>query len=139
MPKSDAQELADRYVAVWNEPDAGVRRKLVSELWSPDGVHVLQAPQEMRKSAVELGFSDATLEARGHEELEVRVSRAYEDFVAPGEMVFRARRDAARLRNVVTFHWEALQRTGEVGAVGLEFLVLDEEDRITSDYQFIEI
>jgi hypothetical protein len=76
MPKTDPQVLADRYAALWNEPDAELRRTGVAELWRADGVHVLQPPQEMRRSAVELGFADPVLAARGHRELEARVRTA---------------------------------------------------------------
>jgi hypothetical protein len=36
---SDAQQLADRYVTVWNETDAEARRQAIAALWPPDGVH----------------------------------------------------------------------------------------------------
>jgi hypothetical protein len=59
--------------------------------------------------------------------------------VAPGGLLFRARADAERLHDVVKFHWEAVDTaTGEVGGAGLEFLVVDEDGRIRSDFQFIE-
>ena len=32
----DAQTLADRYVAAWNERDAGRRREAIAALWAPD-------------------------------------------------------------------------------------------------------
>lgn len=35
----DAQQLADRSAAVWNEPDAVVRRAEIERLWRPDGEH----------------------------------------------------------------------------------------------------
>ncbi|MEU8526593.1 hypothetical protein AB0C77_13535 [Streptomyces sp. NPDC048629] len=139
MSYTTPQDLADRYSALWNEPDAEVRRRTVRELWHEDGEHVLQPPQEMRKTARELGFAEPELKARGHVELEARVRRAYEDFVAPGTMTFRAVQDAERLGNVVKFRWEAvLAETGEPGGGGLEFLVLAEDGRIAEDYQFIE-
>jgi hypothetical protein len=53
--------------------------------------------------------------------------------------VFRPRDNAARLRNIVKFNWEMVSTTtGEVAGVGLEVLVLDDQGRITVDYQFIE-
>src|SRR6266540_991264 len=71
--------------------------------------------------------------------LETRVARAYEEFVAPGEYVFRPRDNAARLRNLVKFNWELVSRaTGEVAAVGLDVLTLDDQGRITVDYVFVE-
>ncbi len=134
----DPKELVDRYVAVWIEPDAERRRKAIAELWTEDGVQLLQPPQEVLKTAAGLGLTP-TLEARGHDELEVRVTRSYEEFIAPGEFVFRARDNAARLGNVVKFNWEmATTSSGEVAGVGLEILVLDDDGRIRTDYQFIE-
>ena len=134
----DPKELVDRYVAVWIEPDAERRRKAIVELWAEDGVQILQPPQEVLKTAAELGLTP-TLKARGHDELEVRVTRSYEEFIAPREFVFRARDNAARLGNIVKFNWEMVTiGGGEVAGVGLEVLVLDDDGRIQVDYQFIE-
>lgn len=139
MSYPDPQTVADRYAAVWNEPDPELRRRAVRELWHEDAVHVLQPPQEMREAARVIGFAEPELRARGHAELDARVNRAYEEFVAPGTMTFRAMPDAERLGNVVKFHWEAvLGETGEPGGCGLEFVVLGEDGRIAEDYQFIE-
>jgi hypothetical protein len=92
----------------------------------------------MRDAAAGFGLT-ARLQAHGYDELEDRVARAYEEFVAPGAFVFRRRDDATRLENVVKFHWEMMPANGgEAAAVGLEFLVLDDDGRIRVDYQFIE-
>jgi hypothetical protein len=134
----DPKELVDRYVAVWGEPDAERRRKAITQLWTEDGVQLLQPPQAVLKTAAGLGLTP-TLEARGHDELEVRVTRSYEEFIAPGEFVFRARDNAARLGNLVKFNWEMVTTgSGEVAGVGLEVLILDDDGRIRIDYQFIE-
>jgi hypothetical protein len=135
----DVHNLTDRYVALWNEPDAERRRTAIRELWSFDAVHVLKPPKEILQTAEGLGFDRLVLEARGHHALEFRVTRAYEEFVAPGTFVFRSRGNADRLRDVVKFHWEMAPRGGgEVAGVGLEILVLGPDGRIVSDYQFIE-
>jgi hypothetical protein len=134
----DLKELADRYMAVWNEPDPQQRRKTITGLWTEDGVQVLQPPQEIRQTAAALGMTP-TLTARGHDALQVRVTRAYEEFIAPGEFSFRARDNAARLEDVVKFNWEMVRRSdGTVAAVGLGILVLGDDGRIRTDYQFIE-
>ncbi|MFF0434455.1 hypothetical protein ACFYU9_19760 [Streptomyces sp. NPDC004327] len=139
MSYPDPQTVADRYAAVWNESDPEARRRAVRELWHEDGVHVLQPPQELREAARAIGFAEPELRARGHAELDARVNRAYEEFVASGTMTFRAVRDAERLGNVIKFRWEAvLGETGEAGGGGLEFVVLAEDGRIVEDYQFIE-
>jgi hypothetical protein len=46
---SFANELGDRYVAVWNERDPERRREMVSELWALDGEHLLVPPQRLAK------------------------------------------------------------------------------------------
>jgi hypothetical protein len=64
---------------------------------------------------------------------------SYERFIASGEYDFRRRGDAERLRDVVKLSWEMVSTEDDsVAGVGLEFLVIDAEGRIRSDYQFIE-
>ncbi len=99
---NDSRELVDRYVAIWNEPDPGRRRSAVAELWAEDAVHMLQPPQEVRKAAAALDVTP-TFQSRGHRELEARVTRAYEEFVAAGQFSFRSQGNAARLGDVVKF------------------------------------
>ena len=52
LPRSrpgSAAELAEKYLAVWNEPDADERRRTITELWAEDGRHIRQPPEEMRR------------------------------------------------------------------------------------------
>ena len=35
----NAQQLADRYVVVWNETDATRRRQTIADLWIPESEH----------------------------------------------------------------------------------------------------
>ncbi|MGW1066927.1 hypothetical protein ACWD4F_20720 [Streptomyces aureus] len=44
MSATDAQDLIERYIGVWNEPDPGIRLKTVRDLWTEDGVHLLRPP-----------------------------------------------------------------------------------------------
>ena len=57
----DAQALADRYVAVWNERDEGSRRTAIAALWVPEGQHYVQGQ-----------------EVRGHDALEKRIRGSHE-------------------------------------------------------------
>ena len=66
-------ELADRYVAMFNDPDPERRRAAVKELWSAGGVQVLNPPQEVREVADTLAMSPL-FESRGHAELEAPTS-----------------------------------------------------------------
>lgn len=119
--KIDAQQLADRYAAVWNEPDPVARREAISALWRPEGVHYV-----------------STREARGHAALEERIIGSYSKNVRDGGYAFAAVKNAQALPGVITFNWEMIRpATREVVAVGLEFLQVDGEGRIISDFQFI--
>jgi hypothetical protein len=116
----DAQALADRYAAVWNESDEGRRRAAIAALWVPDGQHYVQGQ-----------------EARGHDALEKRVRGSHERNVRDNGNRFRAARNARRLHDVVTFHWEMLPAGSEtVLARGLEFLIIRDDGQILVDYQF---
>ena len=136
---NEAEQLADRYLALWNEPDPERRRRMIAELWTEDGSQILQPPQEMREIAASAGLGmAATLEAQGHAELEARAATSYEQWVGSARLSFRRRDDVYRLQEVVKFHWEAVSPDGEVTVVGLVFLVLGTDGRIRRDYVFIE-
>ena len=49
-----AGKIADRYLAVWSEPDPAARRAAVAALWAPDGVE----------------FIDGGIQFRGHDGLD---------------------------------------------------------------------
>lgn len=116
----DAQALADRYVAVWNETDEERRREAIAALWVPDGQHYVGAR-----------------EARGYEALEERIRGSHEKNVRDDGNRFRAASNARLLHDVVTFYWEMLPADGDtVLATGLEYLSVDGEGRILVDYQF---
>ena len=136
---NQAEQLADRYLALWNEADPERRRRLIAELWTEDGAQILQPPLEMRAIAASAGIGmAATLEAQGHAELEARAATSYEEWVGSAGLSFRRRDDVYRLHEVVKFHWEAVSPDGEVMAVGLVFVVLGADGRIRRDYVFIE-
>ena len=136
---SEAMQLADRYLALWNEPDADRRRRLIGELWTESGSQVLQLPMEMREIAAGPGLGlAATLEARGHAELEARARASYAHWVASEGLNFRGGEDAERLGDVVKFRWEAVAKDGGVLAGGLNVLVLAADGRIDRNYTFVE-
>jgi hypothetical protein len=138
MTETQTAELADKYIALWNEPDADRRRRMIAELWTEDGRHILQPPQEIGEIAAQPGIGlRAILEARGYDEIEARAASAYEHWVGSEGLSFRARDDADRLGDVVKFHWEAVTKDDEVFAVGLNFLVLAANGRIERDYTFV--
>ncbi len=135
----DPNALVDRYVMMWMEPDPAARRRRVQEVWAPDGAQILEPPAAVRETARAIGFPHPALEVRGHDALEFRVTRANQEYVAPGEFVFRRSGEAVRVGEAVKFRWEMRARQdGGVAAAGLDLLLLDAEDRIRLDYQFVE-
>src|SRR5262245_41382032 len=135
----DVKEMVDRYVSIWNEPSPDARAKLVRDLWSEDAVHIVETPDAITEIAADVGFPSPRLVVHGHEELERRTARAYASFVEPGEYVFRNKDNASRLDNVVKVNWEMVSTAdGTVAAVGLNVFVLGDDDRIQTDYLFIE-
>ncbi|WP_329264374.1 hypothetical protein OG223_50595 [Streptomyces sp. NBC_01478] len=137
MIEIDPQQLADRYTAQWNVPDAAERRAAIEQLWAEDGTHILHPPAEIRETAAALGFDHPTLQAQGYNAIETRVTRSYERFVEKQGFTFRARPGAIRLHDVVRIGWEAVSTaTGDVVGGGSDMLVLDDNGRIKTDYMF---
>ncbi len=119
---TNVAELIDRYVAVWNEPDAEKRRRGITAVFTEDAAHFTPS-----------------LEARGYQALEARVAGAYEKWVKQGGFVFRSARNAESHHHGVRFNWEMVPVAGgPVAAVGFDFLVLGDDGRIRVDYQFLD-
>ncbi|MGL4288581.1 MAG: hypothetical protein ACRCVA_19690 [Phreatobacter sp.] len=121
LGQTQAQALTARYVAVWNESDPSARRRQIAELWAPQGEHYV-----------------GDREVRGYQELEDRVAGSHDKNVIAKNQHFRAMANVQALQDTITFNWEMVSNsTGEVTAVGLEFLRLDNAGRILVDYRFI--
>jgi hypothetical protein len=134
-----AAQLAERYLALWNEPDASARRRMIGELWTDSGRQILQPPMEMRRLAAGPGLGlAAALEARGQAELEARATASYAHWVASEGLAFRGGADAERLDDVVKFRWEAVTGDGAVMATGLNVFVLAADGRIERNYTFVD-
>jgi hypothetical protein len=118
----EAQDLADRYIAVWTEVDATERRKSIAPLWMPGGRHYV-----------------GTREVQGYDALESRIIESHEKWVRDKGNRLRAT-EAKILHDSITFYWKMLPPAGDTKlAVGLEFVILNEQGRIVTDYQYIII
>jgi hypothetical protein len=136
---TDPTALAARYIAVWNEPDADARHEMVRALWAPAALHAIETPPEaVRDAADTLGMPVPAIEARGHEQLDQRVGRAYDEFVAPGVHLFRPGPVAWQHAEIAVLTWEMVTTDGDtVVGDGRNVLVLDRDGRIVTDRLYV--
>jgi hypothetical protein len=114
-------KLVDRYVAMWNEPDGDVRRKVVEEIYADDAVYLMFA----RDPIV------------GHDAIAEQIGYAHDLYFEQG-FVFKSSNNADGHHNLVKFGWVLVSaETGDVHSIGFDVLVLDDDERISSDYQFL--
>jgi uncharacterized protein len=117
---SEINQLVDRYMQLWHEANAELRREGIAELFVEDGVQFL-----------------SSREFHGCNELEERIASAHKQFVQEGGFVFRPSGNVAAHHNAVKLNWEMVPASGgEVAAVGTIFLLLNDDGRIRQDYQF---
>ena len=118
---SEANELVDRYVAVWNELNAETRRSRIAELWAPDYAYI-----------------DQTTVWTGHSAIEAEIARVYNELAAKDLAISSANHSQAH-HKVVSFGWHTRAKDSEeVKAVGSDLLILDEGGPIRFDYRYGE-
>jgi uncharacterized protein len=88
------------------------RRALIEELWAPSAIN-----------------ATLNLEAVSHDEIEARVTRAYDQFVGTDEHRFEADQPPIAHHGAVRVSGRTVTVDGTVVARGQEFLVLDERGR----------
>ena len=119
---TDIKQFVDRYINIWNEPDDAARRQTIRDLWQEDARHLAR-----------------TLEAIGHAGIETRVKNAYDKWVKEKGNVFRLRDGVDGHHGTIKLRWDMMPASGgEVISVGFDFLVLGDDGRIRTGYQFIE-
>src|SRR5258708_174649 len=118
---TDIQEFVDRYVNIWNEPDAERRRQTIRALWQEDARHLAR-----------------TIEAVGYDGIETRVKTAYEKWVKEKGNIFRLRDGVDSHHDTIKLRWEMLPAAGgEVISIGFDFLVVGGDGPTRTRYQFI--
>jgi hypothetical protein len=118
---SEANELVDRYLAVWNEPHADTRRSRIAELWAPDGAYINETAARTGQSAIE-----------------GETARVYNETAAKDSALSPAKHSQAH-HEVVSLTWHIRAKdSGELRAAGSDLLILDEGGRIRFDYRYDE-
>lgn len=119
---TDPDLIADRYLAVWSEPDPELRRRAIAGLWAPDGAEFVEGVQ-----------------FRGHDGLEARIADAHGAFVASGKYSVASAGDVAVHHDIVTFAIQLIaaggDRAGQVAWAARVFVVVGGDGLIRADYQ----
>lgn len=113
--------VVSRYLAVWSEPDPGLRRSAIAGLWTPDGAEFVEGTQ-----------------FHGHQELEDRMTAAHQAFVASGQYTVTSAADVAGHDDIVVFTIQLAfrdgHRAGEIAWAARVFLILGQDGLIRQDY-----
>ncbi len=116
---AETKNVADRYIAVWNEPDAERRRQAVAALWTEDGT-----------------YTDPLAVVEGHEAIAAMIIGVREQF--PG-LVFKLLGDIDAHHNVARFGWELVpEGGGESLVVGFDVAVVADDGRLRHVYGFLD-
>ncbi len=123
MAENDAAtpigEVVDRYIAVWNEPDADARQDAIAGLWTEDGT-----------------YTDPLAAVEGHEAIEAVIVGAREQF--PGH-VFRLLGDVDAHHDIARFGWELVpEGGGESVVIGFDVAVVTDDARLHNVYGFLD-
>ncbi|MDJ0387830.1 nuclear transport factor 2 family protein [Roseomonas sp. E05] len=118
MTATDAQTLATRYIAAWNETDPARRRALLAGLWTEDAT-----------------YRDPLMQGAGHEGIAALIAGVQARF--PGHRFALAGRPdgyADRLR----FSWTLGPEAGAPLVAGTDFARLAEDGRLRTVCGFLD-
>jgi hypothetical protein len=120
-PIATPQELAERYLAAWNETDPAARRKLVDDAWAEDG-----------------SYTDPLVVAEGRDAIDATLGAVQAQF--PG-LRFRLGGPVDAHHGIARFTWElgpADAPDAEPLVIGFDVLVADAEGRIAQVLGFLD-
>ena len=115
---SKVEEAVDRYIAVWNEPDADARCHAIGELWTKDG-----------------RYTDPLAAVEGHRAIGEVIAGARDQFES---YVFKLTGDVDAHHDIVRFGWELMPEGGESVVVGFDVAVVAEGGRLRNVYGFLD-
>lgn len=112
------QDLAEGYIAAWNETDPTARRRLVDELWAEDG-----------------RYTDPLVVAEGREAVDATLAAVQGQFAG---LVFTLGGPVDAHHDIARFTWELGPQGGAALAVGFDVLVADADGRIARVHGFLD-
>ena len=113
------RDVVERYIALWNEPDADARSRAVAQLFTQEGT-----------------YTDPLAAAEGYEAIEAVITGAREQF--PGH-VFKLIGDIDAHHDIVRFGWELVPEGGDESVVvGFDVAVAASDGRLRDVYGFLD-
>lgn len=115
---TDATQVVERYIAMWNEPDADKRRELVAQTVTEDARYL-----------------DPLMAGDGIDGISEMIGGAQQQF--PGHrFALVAGPDAHHDR--VRFTWSLVTNDGDPAAIGTDFVTVAEDGRMRAITGFLE-
>ncbi|MEV0715276.1 nuclear transport factor 2 family protein [Asanoa sp. NPDC050611] len=111
-------ELAQRYIATWNETDPSARRRRIEELWAADGRYV-----------------DPLAVAEGRDAIDATIAAVQGQF--PG-MTFRLAGPVDGHHNQARFTWELGPEGAEAPIAGFDVATTDGDGRLNQVLGFLD-
>ena len=115
---SDFTELAEKYIAMWNETDPAARRVLINEIWSEDGRYI-----------------DPLAAVAGHDQIDTVVAAAQAQF--PG-MTFRLASPVDAHHDQARFTWELGPDGADAPVVGFDVAQRNGDGRLALVLGFLD-
>ncbi|MFI0453395.1 nuclear transport factor 2 family protein [Actinomadura sp. 6N118] len=114
----DAQKQAQRYIDIWNEKDAAVRRAAIDEVWTENAA-----------------YTDPLVTVEGRDALDATIAAVQQQFP---DFVFRLAGDVDAHHDLARFTWELGPANAEAVVVGFDVAVFAEDGRIDTVHGFLD-
>ncbi|WP_119460980.1 nuclear transport factor 2 family protein [Rhodospirillaceae bacterium SYSU D60014] len=115
---TNAAEIADRYIALWNETDAGLRRELITQTWTETARYI-----------------DPMMQGEGHDGIDTMIAGVQQQF--PGHrfsLVGQPDGHADRIR----FSWKLAADGAPAVAQGTDFAIVAADGRLEGVTGFLD-
>lgn len=115
---ADFTQLAEQYIAAWNETGPSARRALIEDIWAEDGLYV-----------------DPLAEVTGRDQIDALVAAVQEQFAG---MTFRLAGPVDAHHDQARFTWELGPDGGDAVVIGFDVAQRDAEGRLALVLGFLD-
>jgi hypothetical protein len=118
ITNEEANTIATRYIAIWNEQDDTRRRALIAELWASDASYV-----------------DPLMQSQGHAAIDAMIQAVQTQYAG---LHFRPRNTVDLHNHYLRFSWELAPAEGAALAGGTDVATLAADGRLQSVVGFLD-